>query len=293
MIARALEDAVTVVDYSPANVALDEVDEAHSDPDESRDDELEEVATSPLALRITRLAAFVVTAGIAVASFVLSFDALSDLAQRAGYSHGHAPLWPISVDGTMLASTIALLALSPYGDLQKANRRFFWWTLGIAAAVSIVANGLHAIIPVGAPLNPWLKAAIGTVPAAALLVTAHGAGLLSRVRPLKPKSVQVQRVVQRPAPTGPVGAAASDRREYWLGVAEATQLENPNRRSLVSRDPAILADVLERHHDQNESQRSISKQTALHHDTVRTIVEAGTSVMEKLEAPRTVAVATT
>lgn len=282
---------MTVVDYSPADVVFDEADVAHSDPDESLDGELEEVATSPLALRITRLAAFVVTAGIAVASFVLSFDALSDLAQRAGYSHGHAPLWPISVDGTMLASTIALLALSPYGDLQKANRRFFWWTLGIAAVVSIVANGLHAIIPVGAPLNPWLKAAIGTVPAAALLVTAHGAGLLSRVRPLKPKSVQARRVVAHPAPAGPVGAV-SDRREYWLGVAEATQLENPNRRSLVSRDPAILADVLERHHDQNESQRSISKQTALHHDTVRTIVEAGTSVMEKLEDPRTVALAT-
>ncbi|AIT13444.1 hypothetical protein SEA_ZENTIME222_31 [Mycobacterium phage ZenTime222] len=58
-------------------------------------------------------AAIVFTVGLAVAAFVLSFDALHDLAvTQAGIRPAIAFLWPLTVDASIAVSTIALLALN-------------------------------------------------------------------------------------------------------------------------------------------------------------------------------------
>lgn len=52
------------------------------------------------------------TALLAVCAFVLSFDALRDLAGRAGVRAELAWLWPIAVDASIAQCTVALLSLS-------------------------------------------------------------------------------------------------------------------------------------------------------------------------------------
>ena len=132
------------------------------------------------SLVAARAAAVVITVGIAAASFVLSFAALHDLAARAGIPAQLAWLWPLIVDGTILQATTAVVALA--GDRQRdRSRRYFWIVLSSAAAVSLGANALHAIVSASAPLGPWLAAAIAVVAPIALLATTHGLSLLIRV----------------------------------------------------------------------------------------------------------------
>lgn len=56
--------------------------------------------------------ALAMTALLAVCAFVLSFDALQDLATRAGIRAELAWLWPIAVDASIAQCTMALLSLS-------------------------------------------------------------------------------------------------------------------------------------------------------------------------------------
>jgi hypothetical protein len=57
-------------------------------------------------------AAVVVTVGLSGCAFALSFDALWELAIRAGVRRGIAWLWPLSVDMSIAQATIALLSLN-------------------------------------------------------------------------------------------------------------------------------------------------------------------------------------
>ncbi|WP_245905801.1 DUF2637 domain-containing protein [Mycolicibacterium palauense] len=240
-----------------------------------RDDDLvfadgEEVLAAPGSakmLRATRFAAVAITAVIGVASFVLSFASLTDLAIRAGYPRNLAPLWPIIVDGTILASTMAVLALGAYGAQQRANRRFFWTVLALSAMVSVGANALHATIEPGTGLAPWLKAAIGVVPPLSLLAVAHGSAILSRVRPMTVKAVRLQQEVQQVQ-------QEEDRRRYWIEAARTVQQQNPAVKAIAERPVEQIADVLEATHH-GASQRSIASSSGLHHETVRRIQQAG------------------
>ncbi len=81
------------------------------------------------------------TVFIAAGAFWLSFTALADLAPRSGIGAGQAWAWPLIVDGVIVVSTVAVVAL--------AGERAAWypWTLLIGgAAVSVTANALHAIV---------------------------------------------------------------------------------------------------------------------------------------------------
>lgn len=235
----------------------------------------EEIMAAPGSarmLRATRFAAVSITAVIGVAAFILSFASLTDLAIRGGYPRNLAPLWPIIVDGTILLATMAVLALGAYGAQQRANRRFFWWVLALAALASIGSNALHAITPPGTELSPWLKAAIGVVPPVSLLATAHGAAILSRVRPMTVKAVRVQQENQQ-------AQRAAGRRRYWVAIAQAVQ-EQSTQKAIVERPVEQIADVLESAHDRGLSQRAIESSTGLRHETIRKILQAGAAALE-------------
>ncbi len=60
----------------------------------------------------THRCALAMTVLLAVCAFVLSFDALRDLAIRSGIRAQLAWLWPIAVDVTIAQATVALLSLS-------------------------------------------------------------------------------------------------------------------------------------------------------------------------------------
>ncbi len=131
-------------------------------------------------LRATLISAVVITTVIGIASFVLSFAALWDLATMAGVPRSLSWLWPVIVDGTILQATISVIALAQFED-QRSGRRFFWGVLITAALVSISANAMHAFIADAGMLHPALSAAIATVAPVSLLAATHGLGILVRV----------------------------------------------------------------------------------------------------------------
>ena len=131
-------------------------------------------------LRATLVSAVVITTVIGIASFVLSFAALWDLATMAGVPRSLSWLWPLIVDGTILQATISVIALAQFED-QRSGRRFFWGVLITAALVSIGANAMHAFISDAGTLHPALSAAIATVAPVSLLAATHGLGILVRI----------------------------------------------------------------------------------------------------------------
>jgi hypothetical protein len=221
------------------------------------------------AVRVTRAAAVLITVVIATASFVLSFSSLWNLAARSAWPTRLAWLWPVIVDGTVVLATMAIVALASYGS-QRGDRRFFWAVLCAAAVVSVSGNAVHALIPGGAPLVPWLSAVIACVPPIALLATTHTLAILWRLRPDKP--VDPATHLRESAL-----AVAVSRIEKWDAVAAAIH----ERGLLTSQTTAKISEVLRYLHDHRPSmsQRAIGVQVDLHHDTVGKIREAAVEVL--------------
>ena len=250
-------------------------------------------------MRIARFAATAITALIAIASFVLSFSSLWDLASRSVSWPRHlAWLWPLIVDGVVVVATIAIRALTKTaaasnehllagGALAEAmgdggqeievqhrrDRAFFWWMLVAAASVSVVGNGLHSLLPAGQPLSPWLSVVIGCVPACALLATTHALQRLSRLR-IRPSSW----MEDSEALDARAAAVAVRRAEKWHAVAAGIH----DRGLLTNQSTDILAAAMTYLFDvkPTPSLRSIATQIgATHHDVVGRVRDAALLVL--------------
>ncbi|MDR0594005.1 MAG: DUF2637 domain-containing protein, partial [Bifidobacteriaceae bacterium] len=89
----------------------------------------------------TGIAGTVFIAGLA---FWLSFTALTHLAMRAGIAEGQAWAWPLIVDGVIVVSTVAVVALR-----DRKGHRYSWLLLIAGALVSVTANAVQAAMPAG------------------------------------------------------------------------------------------------------------------------------------------------
>lgn len=78
--------------------------------------------------------ALLMTVALAGCAFVLSFDALRDLAVSLGFHPDTAWLWPVAIDVSIAQSTLALLTLTP------RRRRGAQPTAPRPAALSVVAD---------------------------------------------------------------------------------------------------------------------------------------------------------
>ncbi|MFI8412264.1 DUF2637 domain-containing protein [Paeniglutamicibacter gangotriensis] len=110
---------------------------------------------------------------IAVGAFVLSFAALTDLAQRSGIDANLAWIWPIIIDGMIVAATVAIVALN--GFPRKAMV-YPWSLLFFGAIVSTAANSTHAILTVDSISNgvpPVVSALVAAMPPVVLLAITH------------------------------------------------------------------------------------------------------------------------
>ncbi|QBE48272.1 DUF2637 domain-containing protein [Leucobacter triazinivorans] len=129
-------------------------------------------------LRGVRVAVFAAETGtvlLATAAFVLSFTALRDLAQRSGIDPELAWLWPFIVDGIIVVATVSVFAL--------AGTRVVWypWMLLIlGAAVSVVANAIHAVVAAEPGAPPILAASVASVPPIVLVASTHLTAVLIR-----------------------------------------------------------------------------------------------------------------
>ena len=140
---------------------------------------------------------------IGIGAFWLSFMALADLAARSGIAPGQAWIWPLLVDGLIVVSTIAVVALD--------GRRGAWypWALLICGAlVSVAANALHAVVAADASVPAMLAATVAAVPPLVLLASTHLTVVLTRSTTALPSTVQAP--PELPAATEPVAVIESE-----------------------------------------------------------------------------------
>jgi len=200
------------------------------------------------------------TIALAGCAFVLSFDALRDLAVGLGMRPGRAWLWPVAIDVSIANSTLSLLSLSAPGGAPGAAER------SNVAAQNIPTTRpppppaharTFAAPPVAAPTGPR-----GSVPAPAERQPGQG-----------PR----QHRAPAPAPSEPPHrtlAAVPDTAEPVL--AKARQQFQPAADELVrsgvtSKDPAIVAAVLA-DHAAGTPPSTIGRRHKLHHSTVGRIL---------------------
>ncbi|WP_431712049.1 DUF2637 domain-containing protein [Glutamicibacter uratoxydans] len=110
---------------------------------------------------------------IAIGAFVLSFAALTDLAERSGIDPSLAWIWPIIIDGMIVAATVAIVALN--GFPRKAMV-YPWALLFFGAIVSTAANSTHAILTVDSIENgvpALVSALVAAMPPVVLLAITH------------------------------------------------------------------------------------------------------------------------
>ncbi|WP_416565040.1 DUF2637 domain-containing protein [Nocardia testacea] len=122
-------------------------------------------------------------------SFILSFTALTDLADRSGISH--PVLWPLIVDGLGIVATVAVVALR--------NSRYAWFLLGTATVISIIGNVVHALLPAG-PVAPEVAAAVAVVPPVAMIAVIHLAVILASHAAARQETAPVVDLTAAPTP---------------------------------------------------------------------------------------------
>ncbi len=98
--------------------------------------------------------ALLLTVGVAVCAFAMSFFSLRDLIIMLGMSRDIAWLWPIAVDLSLICSTLALLSLTPPQgeDMRAPAARAVLWGPAPAATVA-GADGTPAAVNPG-PVSP-------------------------------------------------------------------------------------------------------------------------------------------
>ncbi|ASN54128.1 DUF2637 domain-containing protein [Sinomonas sp. R1AF57] len=126
----------------------------------------------PISRRIvgTGIAATIV---IGAGAFVLSFSALTDLAVRAGINPTIAWMWPLIVDGMIVAATVAIVALA---GRQGREQLYPWILLFFGAIVSTAANSIHAVLAVRAEngnVPVVVSALVAAMPPVVLLAITH------------------------------------------------------------------------------------------------------------------------
>jgi hypothetical protein len=128
----------------------------------------------------TAVVAYTLDVIIGAGAFILSFDTLTHLARMAGINPDLAPIWPIVVDGIIVAATVAIYALNGKPKMVIA---YPWFLLMVGASVSTVGNSVHAILTADGSVPVWVSASIAAVPPLALLAITHLTSILLKELP--------------------------------------------------------------------------------------------------------------
>lgn len=151
---------------------------------------------------------------IGIGAFWLSFMALADLAARSGIASGQAWIWPLLVDGLIVVSTIAVVALD-----GRHGAWYPWALLICGALVSVAANALHAIVAADASVPGVLAATVAAVPPLVLLASTHLTVVLTRSTTRTQSAAPVPE--EPTALIGPEAEVVPGRRERAARLREA------------------------------------------------------------------------
>lgn len=122
---------------------------------------------NPLVLTLT----IVLIVGLAAGAFILSFQALQQLATASAINSNLAWIFPLIVDGFIVTATIAAFSLRGRG---RSIIWYPWSALILFSIFSIFGNAVHAINNQDQITVPmWIAAAVSAVPAIALLISSH------------------------------------------------------------------------------------------------------------------------
>jgi hypothetical protein len=180
--------------------------------------------------------ALAMTFALAGCAFVLSFDALRDLAVALGMPPGRAWLWPVAIDVSIANSTLALLSLAP----PRAARQPTDHRDGARKA------------PRGKPASRLVardrKQVSRTAPAPAGGSVPSAQRALAAVPELAGGSVDPAMLIA------------------WKSTADELV-----RSGVTSKDPAVVAAVLAEH-AAGTSRSTIGRRLAIHHQTVGRIL---------------------
>jgi hypothetical protein len=205
--------------------------------------------------------ALAMTIALAGCAFVLSFDALRDLAVALGMLPDRAWLWPVAIDVSIANSTLSLLSLSPPRSAWGPTNRSDSTARQIPAqrtprraarARTCAADSVPAPTRDRGSAQP----AVGRQPGCAPRQTGALTSALSE--PAERPLAAVPDAAARPA-----GAAAHER---WTPVADELV-----RSGVTSKDPAIVAAVLA-DHAAGTPPSTIGRRHNVHHSTVGRIV---------------------
>lgn len=140
---------------------------------------------------------------IAAGAFTLSFAALTDLARMSGISPELAWIWPVIIDGLIVAATVAIVALA---GAEKRRLAYPWALLFGGALVSTGANAVHAVLTSTASASgvPAAVAAIvASMPPIVLLAVTHLCVVLVQAPPAaKSRRTPARRAAQPPKAAG-------------------------------------------------------------------------------------------
>lgn len=173
---------------------------------------------TPLSRPIV-MTGFATTVIIAAGAFILSFAALTDLAVMSGLNPSLAWIWPIIVDGLIVASTVAIVALAGH---ERKVLAYPWMLLFFGAVVSTAANAVHAILAVGGEgaVPPAVSAIVAAMPPVVLLAITHLTVILvqkSAAKPVKKPAAKrsaarkpAEAAEAQPTPTKAAGAPSEE-----------------------------------------------------------------------------------
>lgn len=119
--------------------------------------------------RAVLVVATVATAALALVSFLLSFNGLADAASWANVPSWLAWAIPAYVDGAILVYTLAALVFRARGE----SARLEWTALGVFAALSVAANGVHAWTAAPAMLQVTLGVLLAALAPVSVVITTH------------------------------------------------------------------------------------------------------------------------
>lgn len=134
------------------------------------------------------------TVVVALGAFVLSFNALSYLAENAGILPQLSWVWALSVDGFIIINTIAAFSLQN----KPRSRAYAWFTLSLFVLLSIFGNAWHAVLATTQATLPTAVAVIVTaIPPITLFLSIHL--LILMVSPTREQKEDMNRTKKRQA----------------------------------------------------------------------------------------------
>lgn len=229
--------------------------------------------------RIAVATAIAVTVLLALGSFALSFSALWDIATEIWPQRELSWIAPVLIDGTILQATISLVAAA--SDTTPDRRRFFWLLLGVAAAISISGNALHAYTTGAGSLSPVAAVIGGTIPPAFLLLSTHGLVLLirPRFRPTATEFLTHETTNNEPDDAESATASAGYSDVQKVGEREVKEYLEPARHlreqiNSTTETPTIASILWLAENKPALSKRAIAAQVNVHHNTVARILDA-------------------